>query len=51
MAEKTKLRIQRLEEFAEKEKTIDLGLFRYYFKYSSINDMYKKLSETDTKMA
>ena len=29
IAKRTKLRRQRLDEIAKKEKTIDLGLFRY----------------------
>ena len=48
IAERTKLR-KRLDEIAKKEKTIDLNLFNYYFKYSSPSDMYKKLSKVGTE--
>ena len=34
VGERTKLIRQRLDEVAKKEKNIDLGLFRCYFKYS-----------------
>ena len=50
IAERTKLRRQRFEEIAKKEKTIDLGLFTYYFKYSSKSDMYKESSEADAEI-
>ena len=33
IAEITKLRRQKLDEVAKKEKTIDLNLFNYYSKY------------------
>ena len=39
--EGTKLGTQRFDEIAQQEKTLDLELFRYYFKYSSSSDMYK----------
>ena len=52
IAEKTKLRRQRLDKIAKKEKTIDLTLFNYNFKYSRPSDTYKKLrKETLSKMA
>ena len=49
VGERTKLRRQRLDEVAEKEKNIDLGLFRCYFKYSCPSNMYKKLGAADTE--
>ena len=49
IAERTKLRKQRIDENAKKEKTINLYLFNYYFKYLSPSDMYKKLREADTE--
>ena len=49
IVERTKLRSQRLDEIPKKEKTRDLNLFNYYFKYSSPSDMYKNLSEVDTE--
>ena len=46
IAERTKLKKQRFDEIANKEKKIDPKLFREYFKYSSPSHMYKNLSET-----
>ena len=46
IAEKTKLRRQRLDEIAKKEKIIDSKLFREYLEYLSPNDMYKNLNNT-----
>ena len=43
---KTKLRKQRLNEIAKNEKKINLELFRKYFKYLSLVDMYKNLNES-----
>ena len=37
----TKIRRQIIDEIAKKEKTIDLDLFNYYFKYSSDTDSNK----------
>ena len=44
--ERTKLRRQRSDEIANKEKMIDLKLFREYFEYLSPSDMYKNLNKT-----
>ena len=44
IAERTKLRKQRFNKIAEKEKTINLKLFKYYFNYQS--KMYNALSDT-----
>ena len=50
IAEKTKLKTQRLNEIFKKEKTINLELFKYYFQYQSPSNMYNALSDTeDTK--
>ena len=46
IAERTKLRRQRSDEIANKEKMINPELFREYFKYSSPSDMYKNLNNT-----
>ena len=46
IAERTKLRRQRSDEIANKEKMIDLKLFREYFEYLSPSDMYKNLNNT-----
>ena len=46
IAERTKLRRQRSDEIANKEKMIDLKLFREYFEYLSPSDMYKNLNKT-----
>ena len=44
--EKTKLRRQRSDEIANKDKKIGLKLFREYFEYLSPTDMYKNLNKT-----
>ena len=51
IAEITKLRGRRLDEIAQKKKKkrIDFNLFNYYFKYSSLSDMYKGLNKADTE--
>ena len=46
IAERTKLRKQRLYEIAKKEKMINKNLFKQYFEYSSPSDMYKNLNTT-----
>ena len=46
IAERTKLRRQRYDEIANKEKMIDLESFRKYFGYLSPSDMYKNLNKT-----
>ena len=46
IAERTKLRRQRLNEIAQKEKMISSKLFEEYFGYLSPSDMYKALNET-----
>ena len=46
IAERTKLRRQRSDEIAKKEKMIDSKLFREYFEYLSPSDMYKNLNNT-----
>ena len=46
IAETIKLRRQRSDEMAKKEKMIDLKLFREYFEYLSPTDMYKNLNKT-----
>ena len=45
----TKLRRQRLNEIAKKEKTIDYNLFTCYFKNLRPSDMYKELNKVDTE--
>ena len=45
IAERTKLRRQRYDEIANKEKMIDLESFRKYFGYLSPSDMYKNLNK------
>ena len=49
IAERTKLRKQRLYEIAKKEKMINKNLFKQYFEYSSPSDMYKNLNTTAQK--
>ena len=44
----TKLRRERFDEIAEKEKKISSELFVKYFCYSSLSDMYKALNETES---
>ena len=46
IVERTKLRRQRSDEIANKEKMIDPKLFREYFEYLSPSDMYKNLNKT-----
>ena len=46
IAERAKLRRQRSDEIANKEKMIDPKLFREYFGYLSPSDMYKNLNKT-----
>ena len=46
IAERTKLRRQRLAEIAKKEKKISLELIKNYFDYSSPSNMHKALNET-----
>ena len=46
ITERTKLRRQRSDEIAKKEKMIDPDLFREYCEYSSPSDMYKILNKT-----
>ena len=46
IAERTKLRRQRFDEIANKEKMIDRELFRKYFEYLSPSDMHKNLNKT-----
>ena len=45
IAERTKLRRQRSDEIAEKEKMIDHESFREYFEYLSPIDMYNNLNK------
>ena len=45
-AEKTKLRRQRSDEIANKEKMINPEFLKKYFEYLSPSDMHKKLNET-----
>ena len=42
IAERTKLRRQRFDEIAEREKMINPELMKYYFTYLSPSNMYKK---------
>ena len=44
----TKLRRQRFDEIAKKEKKISSELFEQYFDYSSPSDMYKTFNETES---
>ena len=46
IAERIKLRRQRSDEIAKKEKVIELKLFREYFEYLKPRDMYKNLKKT-----
>ena len=46
IAERTRLRKQRSDEIAEKEKMVDPESFREYFEYSSPSVMYKNLNKT-----
>ena len=45
IAEWIKLRRQRSDEIANKEKIMDSKLFREYFEYLSPSDMYKNLNK------
>ena len=48
IAERTKLRRERLDEIKRKEQNINNELFKEYFTdYKSPSNMYKKLSETE----
>ena len=46
IVERTKLRRQKSDEIANKEKMINPKLFREYFEYLSQSDMYKNLNKT-----
>ena len=46
IAERAKLRKQRFDEIVEKEKTINLKLFKKYFNYQNPSNMYNSLSDT-----
>ena len=46
IAERTKLRKQESDESANKEKTINLKLFKNYFNYQSPREMYNGLRDT-----
>ena len=46
IAKRTKLRRQRSNEIAKKEKVIDSISFREYFEYLSPRDMYNNLNKT-----
>ena len=46
IAERTKLRRQRLDIIKEKEQNMDNELFKKYFKYQSLSKMYNALSDT-----
>ena len=45
IVERTKLRRQRSHKIANKEKTINVKLFKNYFNYQSPNKMYNTLSD------
>ena len=48
IAERTKLRRERLDEIKRKEQNINNELFKEYFiDYQSPSNMYKNLSETE----
>ena len=48
IAERIKLRRERLDEIKRKEQNINNELFKIYFTdYQSPSNMYKKLSETE----
>ena len=50
IAERTKLRRERIAEIKREEKNINNLMFQYYFsKYQNLNDMYKKLREPKGK--
>ena len=46
ITKKVKLRSQRFDEIAKKEKKVSVELFKRYFGYSSPSCMYKSLNET-----
>ena len=46
VAERTKLRKQRLNEIVENEKKVNLELFKRYFKHPSPADIYKNLNKS-----
>ena len=46
IVEKTKLKRERSDKIANKEKTINLKLFKNYFNYQSPSKMYNTLSYT-----
>ena len=46
IVKRTKLKRQRSDEIANKEKIIDPKLFREYFEYLCPSDMYKHLNKT-----
>ena len=48
IVQRTKLRRQRSDEIAKKEKTINPELFKRYFGSSGPSDMYKTLNKTRT---
>ena len=48
IVERTKLRRQRSDEIAKKEKAISPELFKRYFGYSGPSDMYKTLNKART---
>ena len=49
IAERAKLRRQRLDEVKKREKNINSDLFCYYFNYSSPNNMRSRLGEAKVK--
>ena len=49
IAQRTKLRRQRLDKIAKKKKMICDKLFKEYFNCSSPSDMYKNLNKTQTR--
>ena len=50
IAERVKLKNNRIVEIKKEEKNINNKLFKYYFsKYQNPSDMYKKLRETKGK--
>ena len=46
IAERAKLRKQRLDEIKQKEQYINNNLLKEYFKYQSTSKMYNTLSDT-----
>ena len=49
IAERIKLKKEKLDEIKQKEQNINNDLFRKYFKYQSPSDMYKKLNGQKTQ--